>query len=144
MPVLIDAPDLRGLSPEQRATLRTAGQEVQECYRVLEKAGLNVVGELLKGQGDFVEMEHYPGDDVFDPETHGQYYYHAHRGGGVEHGHFHTFLRAGGMPEGVAPLHYPQASAPWPQDDDAICHLVAIAMDGCSLFATISIEGAGA
>ncbi|MBK8184518.1 MAG: hypothetical protein IPK63_17240 [Candidatus Competibacteraceae bacterium] len=130
MPVLIDAPDLRGLSPEQRATLRTAGQEVQECYRVLEKAGLNVVGELLKGQGDFVEMEHYPGDDVFDPETHGQYYYHAHRGGGVEHGHFHTFLRAGGMPEGVAPLHYPQASAPWPQDDDAICHLVAIAMDG--------------
>lgn len=129
IPVSIDAPDLLGLSPIQRATMRAAGQEVFECYRVLEKTGLNVVGEMLKGQGDFVEMEHYPRDDVFDAETHGQYYYHAHRGGDVEHGHFHTFLRAGGMPAGVAPLDDPQASEPWPQDDDAICHLVAIAMD---------------
>lgn len=129
MPVSIDAPDLHGLSPKKRAAMRAAGQEVFECYRVLEKGGLNVVGEVLKGQGDFVEMEHYPRDDVFDTETHGQYYYHAHRGSDLEHGHFHTFMRAGGMPAGVAPLDYPQASEPWPRDDDAICHLVAIAMD---------------
>lgn len=102
--ISIDAPDFLGLSPIQRATMRAVGQKVFECYRVLEKAGLNVVGEVLKVQGDFVEMEHYPRDDVFDAETHGQYYYHAHRGGDVEHGHFHTFLRAGGMPAGVAPL----------------------------------------
>ncbi|MCU0807030.1 MAG: hypothetical protein MUC53_03475 [Candidatus Contendobacter sp.] len=125
----IDAPDLRGLSPEQRAAMRAAGQEVQACYRALEKAGLNVVGEALKGQGDFVEMEHHPRDGVFDAETRSQYYYHAHRGGDLEHGHFHAFLRAGGMPAGVAPLDDPRASEPWPRGDDAICHLVAIAID---------------
>ncbi len=108
--------------------MRAAGQEVFECYRVLEKGGLNVVGEVLKGQGDFVEMEHYPRDDVFDTETHSQYYYHAHRGSDLEHGHFHTFLRAGGMPAGVAPL--PNlGSEPWPQGDDALAHLIGISMD---------------
>jgi hypothetical protein len=129
IPVSIGAPDLHGLSPKQRAVMRAAGQEVFECYRVLEKGGLNVVGEVLKGQGDFVEMEHYPRDDVFDTETHGQYYYHAHRGSDLEHGHFHTFLRAGGMPVGVAPLDDPQASEPWPHGENAISHLIAIAMD---------------
>ncbi|MBK8508608.1 MAG: hypothetical protein IPL51_08090 [Candidatus Competibacteraceae bacterium] len=128
-PTCVDAPDLQRLSPEQRDAMRAAGRELRECQRVLEKAGLNVVGELLKGQGDFVELEHYPRDDVFDAETHGQYYYHAHRGGELEHGHFHTFLRADGMPEGVAPLDDPQASEPWPQGDEALCHLVAVAMD---------------
>ena len=53
MPVSIDAPDLHGLSPGQRATMRAAGQEVQECYRALEKVGLNVIGEVPRGQGDF-------------------------------------------------------------------------------------------
>lgn len=80
-PTCVDAPDLQRLSPEQRDAMRSAGRELRECQRVLEKAGLNVVGELLKGQGDFVELEHYPRDDVFDADTHGQYYYHAHRGG---------------------------------------------------------------
>lgn len=123
------AVDLRSLSSEQRAALRAAGQDLRECERVLKKGGLNVVGEVLKAQGDFVEMTHYPHDDVFDAETHSQYYYHAHRGSALEHGHFYTFLRAGGMPVGVAPVDNTQASEPWPQGDDAICHLVAMAMD---------------
>jgi len=118
----VEAPDLENLSPERRVNMPVAGWELRECQRVLEKAGLNVVGELLKGQGDFVELEHYPRDDVFDADTHGQYYYHAHRGGELEHGHFHTFLRAGGMPEGVVPLDDPQASEPGPQGDEALCH----------------------
>lgn len=126
---LIDAVDLLALSPEQRVVMRAAGQEIRECARVLKKGGLNVVGEVLRGQGDFVEMEHYPRDDVFDAETHGQYYYHAHRGSDLEHGHFHTFLRAGGMPVGVAPVDDPQASELWPHGENAISHLIAIAMD---------------
>lgn len=125
----LEAVDLRSQSPEQRAALRAAGQDLRECERVLKKGGLNVVGEVLKAQGDFVEMTHYPRDDVFDSETHSQYYYHAHRGNALEHGHFHTFLRAGGMPVGVAPVDHAQASEPWPHGDDAISHLVAIAMD---------------
>ncbi len=117
------------LSLQPRARLEAmyaAGLEIAECYRVLRKAGLNVVGEVLRGQGEFVEMNHYPEDDVFDRETHAQYYYHAHREG--EHGHFHTFLRRAGMPEGVAPLALPHAE-PWPDGEDQLAHLVAISMD---------------
>ncbi|MCK0507677.1 DUF6969 family protein [Aromatoleum anaerobium] len=132
-------PALRDLDARTRRELLDAGKEVLECRRVLTKVGLNVVGEVLRDQGDFVEMEHYPRDDVFDADTHAQYYYHAHRGD-IEHGHFHTFLRAGGMPEGVAPLAWPQASEPWPAGGDAISHLVAISMDAwgepIGLFAT--------
>ena len=108
--------------------MRRAGEEIRECHRVLEKGGLNVVGEILRGQGEFVEFDHYPADDVFDADSHAQYYYHAHRGTVGEHGHFHTFLRAPGMPAGMAPV--PHAGAePWPQGEEALSHLVAIAMD---------------
>jgi hypothetical protein len=108
--------------------MRRAGEDIRECYRVLEKGGLNVVGEVLRGQGEFVEYEHYPRDDVFDADSQAQYYYHAHRGAEGEHGHFHTFLRAPAMPAGMAPV--PHAGAePWPQGDEALSHLVAIAMD---------------
>ncbi|MBI2311193.1 MAG: hypothetical protein HYU77_01635 [Betaproteobacteria bacterium] len=105
-----------------------AGEDILECYRVLGKAGLNVVGEVLRGQGTFVEFDHYPSEDVFDHETHSQYYYHAHRGSAMEHGHFHTFLRAPGMSPGVTPEELP-GSEEWPAADQALSHLVAISMD---------------
>jgi hypothetical protein len=134
------SPDASALSAEERTRMLAAADEIHECYRVLEKAGLNVVGEVLRGQGEFVEMEHYPHDDVFDGESHSQYYYHSHRPDTGEHGHFHTFLRAGGMPASARPLDYPPASEPWPRGDEAICHLVGIAMDAwgypIGLFAT--------
>lgn len=132
------SPLARALTSAQRRRMIDAGAEIVECYRVLSKGGLNIVGEVLRGQGPFVELDHYPTDDVFDDETASQYYYHAHRAG--EHGHFHTFLRARGMPEGVAPLHYPQATEAWPAGDDALSHLIAISMDAygfpIGLFAT--------
>lgn len=119
---------LAGLSRARLENMRRAGEEIRECYRVLEKGGLNVVGEMLRGQGEFVEYEHYPREDVFDADSHAQYYYHAHRGAAGEHGHFHTFLRAPGMPAGMSPVPYAGAE-PWPQGDAALSHLVAIAMD---------------
>jgi hypothetical protein len=131
-------PSAPALPKAQRQRMLAAGAEILECYRVLRKGGLNVVGEVLRGQGEFVEYEHYPAGDVFDDDTASQYYYHAHRGG--EHGHFHTFLRARGMPDGVAPLDCPQASERWPAGADAHSHLIAISMDAWgfprSLFAT--------
>jgi len=132
------APSAYALRSTQRRKLLDAGAEVRECYRVLSKGGLNVVGEVLRSQGEFVEFDHYPPDDVFDDETASQYYYHAHREG--EHGHFHTFLRAKGMPKGVAALSYPLRSEPWPNGSDAHSHLIAISMDAygfpIGLFAT--------
>ncbi|MER2554947.1 MAG: hypothetical protein ABTQ28_16950 [Thauera sp.] len=121
-------PALDALDHATQLALFEAGVEVLECRRVLIRGGLNVVGEILRGQDAFVEMAHYPPDDVFDADSHAQYYYHAHRGA-AEHGHFHTFLRAGGMPDGVAPAQAVQASEPWPEGDEAISHLIAVSMD---------------
>lgn len=121
-------PTLDALDHATRLALFEAGVEVLECRRVLLRGGLNVVGEILRGHDAFVEMEHYPPDDVFDADSHAQYYYHAHRGA-AEHGHFHTFLRAGGMPDGVAPAKVVEASEPWPEGEEAISHLVAVSMD---------------
>ena len=104
------------------------GQDILECCRVLRKAGLNIVGEVLRGQGDFVELNHYPEDDVFDRDTQSQYYFHAHRGMAGEHGHFHTFVRAPGMPAGVLPIAH-AGSEPWPAGGDALSHLIGISMD---------------
>jgi hypothetical protein len=122
----IETPDLSIFDRPALEAMRTAGDEIAECTRVLKKAGLNPVGEVLKGQGQFVKLGHYPKGDVFDRETQSQYYYHAHRAG--EHGHFHCFLRAAGMPEGVAPV--PEVEGrDWPRGEKALAHLVAVSMD---------------
>lgn len=131
--------DFTTLSREQLERMADAGSQILECYRVLRKGGLNVVGEVLRGQGEFYELEHYPKDDVFDADTHSQYYYHTHREGAGEHGHFHTFLRQPGMPEGVQPVPH-NGEEPWPEGKDALSHLIAISMDAygfpIGLFAT--------
>ncbi len=122
--------ELADLPTERLEDMAAAGAEVLEVYRLLRKSGDNVVGEVLRGQGEFYEWDHFPKGDVYDPETHSQYYYHAHpaelRGG--EHGHFHTFLRPKGMPSTIAPA--PLADyAPPEGDNDALSHLIAISMD---------------
>jgi hypothetical protein len=119
---------LAGLPRARLAAMLRAGEDILECYRVLYRANLNIVGEVLRGQGTFREYDHYPADDVYDAETHAQYYYHAHRGLPGEHGHFHTYLRAGGMPRQAAPADSPH-NEPWPEGDEALAHLVAISMD---------------
>ena len=119
--------DLRSLPAKRLREMAGAGDRILECYRVLRKSDANVVAEVLRGQGEFYEWDHYPKGGVYDHETHGQYYYHAHpvdfRGG--EHGHFHTFVRPKGMPAGVKPA--PLADFKPPKDkNDALSHLVAI------------------
>lgn len=104
--------------------MRGAGRDILECYRVLKKVGANVVGEIIRTEPKFYEWDHYPSGDVFDEENHSQYYYHAHRGACGEHGHFHTFLRAGGFPAEVSPV---ENSAP--TAEASLAHLVAISMD---------------
>ena len=108
--------------------MEAAGAEILECNRVLKKGGANIVGELLKGQGKFLEFDHFPKGDVFDEETHSQYYYHAHRGLPGEHGHFHTFVRHRGMPADATPVAY-EGKETWPSGSDALAHLIAVSMD---------------
>jgi hypothetical protein len=141
--------DLTKLNRVALERMAAAGREVQDCERVLRKSGDTILGEMLRGAGVFYEWSHYPEGDVYDPESHAQYYYHAHPAasrGLPEHGHFHTFLRPRGMPPGVAPLMLPElaiADAPAAPADpilapvaqpnqggnnDRFSHLVAIAM----------------
>lgn len=127
--------DFAGLERASLEAMAEAAAQVTEVHRVLARTGDNVVGELLRGSGTFYEWDHYPKGDVYDHETHAQYYYHAHppeqRFAG-EHGHFHTFLRPRGMPAGVRPAPVPNQQPP-ADPDDALSHLVAIAMDSRGL-----------
>ena len=119
---------LSSLPRERLEEMAAAGETVREMMRILRKSGQNLGGQCLSNQGTFYELDHYPKGDVYDSETHSQYYYHAHRAGGREHGHFHTFLRAGGMPSGVEPVQY-TGKALRPSGKDALTHFVAISMD---------------
>lgn len=123
--------DLSTQSHSQLQAMAEAGSRILECVRVLKKTNDNVVGEVLRHQGEFYEWDHYPKGDVYDWESHSQYYYHAHpvelRGG--EHGHFHTFLRPNGMPDGIKPAKVADFEAP-ADSNDALSHFVAFSMDG--------------
>lgn len=115
------------LPRERLEDMHEAGMQVRECYRLLQKAKSNVVGQCLANQGTFYELNHYPKGDVYDRETHGQYYYHAHRKESGEHGHFHTFVRYKGMPPDMQPIPY-GGKATRPDGKDALGHLIAISM----------------
>lgn len=119
------------LTIEELQTMRSAGDEVLTCLGAIGRAGSNPVGQILRHTGPFYEDAHYPENDVSDRLTHSQYYYHAHRGPG-EHGHFHTFVRALGMPSNIEPAPY-SGLAERPLGPDAICHLIAISMNAVGL-----------
>lgn len=125
----IGAADLAALGRERLEGMLDAGEEVVRCQRVLARSGENVISELLADR-DFFEWDHYPPGDVYDPETHAQYYYHAHPGPTAtgEHGHFHTFLRGPGMPRASRAISGPDGKPPDDQKD-AVAHLIAISMD---------------
>lgn len=122
--------DFRTIRTRRLHDMAAAGAEVVECHRVLAKTGGNIVGELLRGVETFYEWDHYPAGDVYDSATHAQFYYHAHPQPlrGREHGHFHTFMRPRGMPDGIRPA--PVADLALPEEDNgALSHLVGISMD---------------
>jgi hypothetical protein len=120
--------ELRRLPRQELEEMAEAGRVVTEMMRILYKSGQNLVGQCLANQGTFYELDHYPKGDVYDRETHSQYYYHAHRPESGEHGHFHTFLRAAGMPRDMQPVEY-KGEAKRPEGKDALTHFVAISMD---------------
>ena len=119
--------------------MKEGAEWVIDAHRTLQKGSLNVVGECLKDQGTFYELEHYPQGDVYDAETFSQYYYHAHREDREEHGHFHTFMRGGGIATGVEPV-VNNGDVEWPTGTDVVSHIISISMNNpgfpIGLFAT--------
>ncbi len=124
-------PTADALDDATRHRLHDAGLQARAAIGMLKQAGQNVVGAILADQGTFYEMNHYPEDDVFDPKSASQYYYHAHREG--EHGHFHTFVRRKAMPDSLRPAPGFKRSEPLPGHDDELAHLVCISMDAYGL-----------
>jgi hypothetical protein len=143
-----------------------AAATLRECREALAVRGTTVIreatvnrdaggGDAADSAGDIVEWRHYPAGEVYDSASHAQYFYHRHPGPArtthaekpgagpgaeIEHGHFHLFLRGGGMPAGITPLLLPEftvANAPAPRQSaplkrgssDEVCHLVALAVD---------------
>jgi hypothetical protein len=106
-----------------------AGMKAVACIHDLHTCGSNLVIEVLRGCGDFAEWEHYPPDDIRDPKSHAQYYFHAHpqaERDQPDYGHFHLFMRPKGMPAGIRPVNL--EGTPLASDNDALSHLIAISM----------------
>jgi hypothetical protein len=91
--------------------LAACGEELVRCEAQLRAADLTPVTAALAGAAEAAAWQHYPDGDVYDPASHAQYFYHIHapgEGGGDAHGHFHTFLRARGLPLDARPLVMPE------------------------------------
>ena len=125
----------------------SAATAIRECRRALAASGSTIAREAIGKAGKIADWRHYPDSDVYDAVSHAQYFYHRHAAAermaaedAGEHGHFHLFLRAEGMPRGAAPLLLPEAAIanlPTPPQAapskrgarDEVSHLVAIAID---------------
>jgi hypothetical protein len=116
---------------------------IRDCRRDLAARNTDVVGEVIGGSA-ICAWRHYPDGEVFDATSHAQYFFHAHAPDSrptPERGHFHTFLRAEGMPSSAVPLMLPEMAvadvaalppqaAPLKRGErDEVSHLIAIAMD---------------
>ena len=140
---------------------REAASIIRECRYELADKGSTTAREAMAGAldiaGEPVPWYRYPEGEIYDPRCHAQYFYHCHpaatapaknRFGGeavglAEHGHFHLFLRAEGMPRGVSPMVFPddavvadKAGRTPPQAapvkrgaSDRVAHLFAIGLD---------------
>jgi hypothetical protein len=142
VPAVETPPELR-VSRAEIVRMERAAAAIADCHRQLAAENRNILGEIAPATGAIEAWRHYPAGDAYDPASHAQYFYHAHPPDGRqprEKGHFHTFLRAEGMPAGVAPLVLPEAAvadaAPPPQAAPVhrgsraeVSHLVAISLD---------------
>lgn len=119
--------------PLSRAVLlrmADAGVIAVDCIRTLHESESNLVLEAIRGSSEFTEWEHYPPDDVRDPKSCAQYYFHAHAPDDraePDFGHFHTFMRSDGMPPGICPAKI-DGLVSAADKTGALSHLIAISM----------------
>jgi hypothetical protein len=110
----IDPVSVELLARPALLAMREAGDELIGCYRDLAARDAHLVGELLDGD-NLEEERHYPADEVRDPASGAQYYFHAHLD--AELGHFHAYVRD-------------EASA---HGDDDFVHLFGVSIDELGL-----------
>lgn len=132
--ISVSAPKWESVNASRLSMIKAAAQRVRDTQKGLIAAKSNVVAEVLRGEADFFEWDHYPAGDVYDPVSHSQFYYHAHSPAesdnlrSDEHGHFHTFVRPPGFPievEQRTELDGLPAICP----SDGLTHLIAISIN---------------
>lgn len=117
---------LSHLSHEELLELWEAGKEVLRLNQQLAEVGSTVVKEIVKGKMECMEKVHYPKQAIIDKNTFSQYYFHSHRE--KENGHFHLFLRKGGIDSGATPIVYDKKNHVM-NGPGTFAHLIAISMD---------------
>lgn len=65
---------LKRLSRAELGAMYDAAVEATDCIRALAESGANPVTKVLAGTDVVEEWAHFPLGDVFDPDTHSQYY----------------------------------------------------------------------
>lgn len=132
--ISVSAPNWGNVAINRLSIMKAAAQRVRDTQKDLVAAKSNVVTEVLRGEADFYEWDHYPAGDVYDPISHSQFYYHAHPPAEAdnlrsdEHGHFHTFVRPPGFPPEVeqrTELDGLPAICP----SNGLTHLIAVSID---------------
>jgi hypothetical protein len=121
---------LSALPHEDLLRMAEAGNTAVECMSALHRRRSNLVLVAIEGHGDFVEWNHYPPFDAIDSRSHAQYYFHAHPAedrDDPDYGHFHTFIRAQGMPPRIVASAVGGEPARGAESGGA-CHLIAISM----------------
>ncbi|WP_416896919.1 MAG: DUF6969 family protein [Minwuia sp.] len=119
---------LEGLPGARLRAMHEAALGLEEMARQLSSARETVISRVLGEAERFEAWSHYPDGGVHNPETHCQFFYHRHDAANAEHGHFHTFVRAGAMPKDLRPLDL-EGSAEHPRDGRALAHIAAVSMD---------------
>jgi len=122
-------------SRETLLRMANAGVKAVACIGNLHTRRSNLVIDVLRGSGDFTEWDHYPPDDVRDPKSGAQYYFHAHppdERDDPDYGHFHLLMRSKGMPSGIRAGEMSDFVSP-ASDNDALSHLIAISMTPAGL-----------
>ena len=118
--------NLRHLSYQELFELWQAGKEVLCLKQQLTEAWSSVVKEIDAGKMESKEKVHYPREPIIDKKTYSQYYFHNHRE--KESGHFHLFLRKGGIESEVIPIFYDQKNHVV-NGPGTFAHLIAISVD---------------
>src|SRR5262249_35368183 len=122
--------------------MASAAAVIRACRRELAAGNAKLLDEIAPG--GVCDRQRYPAGEASDRKSTPQYFFHANAESGGqdrELGHFHPFLRAEGIPRGVAPLPPPELAVPDvvsplpPQaaplkrgTRDEVSHLIAIAI----------------
>lgn len=94
-----------------------------EAFADTTQAHGSLLQSWIRGM-TMVEFDHYPSDDIIDQRSGSQFYYHAHRADGLEHGHLHVFWHADARGRRKPPRH---GRVTWHQG--APSHLLAVGLD---------------